>query len=133
MGTVLPFSAISGRSSRTRPSVAVLPPVNFLIRSSASFLAANAGAVAPPKPAAARAAALSVKTLRRSKVRGIFGSPDIASRLRCFAHKFRSQDIFIYLQVSSPAPRQLQVLLSEPALVETNFFGTGARQFAMRR
>ena len=39
IGTVLPFSAISGRSSLTLPSAGVLPPVNFLISSSASFAA----------------------------------------------------------------------------------------------
>ena len=39
IGTVLPFSAISGRSSFTLPSVACLPPVNALIRSCALFAA----------------------------------------------------------------------------------------------
>ena len=123
MGTVLPFSAISGRSSRTRPSVAVLPPVNFLINSSESFLAANAGDVAPLH-AAAKAPTPIVKTFRRFKVK-TFPSPELDARqLRTLAdrapealiacvHGLRSpQDIFIYLQVSRRARRELQAGLS---------------------
>src|ERR1051325_6840423 len=69
IGTVLPFSAISGRSSLTLPSRAVLPPVNFLIASSASFLANAGGAPSARAPAAPAA---SAKASRRLMVSVIF-------------------------------------------------------------
>src|SRR5262249_54590556 len=64
-GTVLPFSAISGRSSLTLPTTGCLPPVNFLIRSAES-LAAAAGVTAPPRTAARTAPAAGDSAWRRS-------------------------------------------------------------------
>jgi hypothetical protein len=61
IGTVLPFSAISGRSSLTLPSTGLLPPVNSWMTASASFYA-SAGV-----PIRAMAPAPSASTLRRLK------------------------------------------------------------------
>src|SRR5262245_30317376 len=66
IGTVLPFSAISGMSILTLPAAALLPPVNSLIRSAASF-DARAGPT-PIQAAAATAPSEPTSTCRRSKV-----------------------------------------------------------------
>src|ERR1700693_3772417 len=63
-GTVLPFSAISGRSIEILPLSAVLPPVNFAISAAASAGVAAAGQ-GPPTAARTAPAPTSANISRR--------------------------------------------------------------------
>jgi hypothetical protein len=63
IGTVFPFSAISGRSSLIRPCSGVFPPAKVLINSSASFLAS--AVVGNPPTAAAAAPTPRTSACRR--------------------------------------------------------------------